>query len=154
MSYRALPQVTESAVELRHLLSTERDDARRLRLHLLLLIKEGRASSQAQAAEHLARHRNTISDWLGRYRSGGLEALLKAKTGGHPPGQTILPPAVFEALKARLDTDHGFSGYVDVQRWLARDYGLKLPYSSVHALVRYRLKAKLKAARPEHPKKA
>ena len=56
MSYRPLPDVAQSADELRQLLRQERDPTPKARLHLLLLIQDGQVTSQAEAAEHLARH--------------------------------------------------------------------------------------------------
>lgn len=54
MSYRPLPDMAESADELRQLLRQERDPTRKARP--LLLIQDGQVTSQAEAAEHLARH--------------------------------------------------------------------------------------------------
>lgn len=153
MSYRPLPEITESEQELDARLRAERDPNRKIRLHLLLLIQRGQVQSQAEAAAHLARHRNTISDWLCRYREGGLKALLTLGRRGKPPGQRTLAEPVLAALCERLDDERGFRGYDEVQQWLLQEYGLRVPYQSVYTLVRYRLGAKLKTPRPEHPKK-
>lgn len=154
MSYRKLPNIEEELLELKERLRQERDSALRPRLHLLVLIKSQEISSQTQAAEHLAVHRNTISDWLGRYRQGGLDRLLEHGQRGKPAGQKTVPEPVFESLKQRLNEPEGFAGYTDVQQWLLEEFGLKVPYPSVYGLVRYHLGAKLKVPRPEHPKKA
>jgi len=66
MSYRPLPPITEPEDELEEHLRQERDPERKVRLHLLWLIQHRAVQSQAEAAEHLARHRNTISTWLNR----------------------------------------------------------------------------------------
>ena len=132
MSYRPLPEVVESVDELSSLLRQERDATRKARLHLLLLIQTDRVTSQAGAAEHLALHRNTISDWLRRYREGGIEALLAVAPRGKEPGQRTLPAYAFEALEERLATRHGFAGYDDIQRWLFQEFGLEVPYKSVY----------------------
>lgn len=154
MSYRRLPEIQEDLPDLEARLRQERLPALRPRLHLLVLIKAGEITKQKQAVERLAVHRNTISDWLKSYREGGLEALLKLGKRGKPPGQRTLAEPVLEALQDRLDDPRGFSGYDHVQQWLFQEYGLKIPYKSVYNLVRYRLGAKLKTPRPEHPKKA
>ena len=154
MSYRSLPPITESADELRERLRATRDSQLRQRLQLLLLVKEGTVTTRQAAAERLMRHRNTISRWLHDYKHRGLGHLLTRKPIGKPPGQRTLPDPVFEALKTRLDTDEGFASYVEVQHWLQDEYGLQVPYKTVHQIVRYSLKAKLKRARPMHPKKA
>ena len=154
MSYRPLPAITESADELRQLIGQTRQSEARERLQMLLLIQTGELSTRRALAERLMRHRNTISRWLDTYQAGGIKHLLRRDLGGRPPGQRTLPEPVFEALKARLASDEGFASYVEVQRWLYEDFGLQVPYKTVHQIVRYSLKAKLKRPRPVHPKKA
>ena len=75
------------------------------------------------------------------------------KEPGAPAGQKTLPPAVFEQLKARLATPTGFASYLDVQRWLREEFALEVPYKTLHGIVHYQLKAKLKRPRPSHAKK-
>jgi transposase len=149
----SFPPVAEPEADLRQRLRRERNHAHKARLHLLLLIQTGEVATQGDAARRLAVHENTIRRWLHRYRDGGLEALLAIGTAGCPPGQRTLPEPVFEALKRRLDEPEGFASYVAIQDWLREEYGLEVPYTTVHGLVRYRLKAKLKRPRPRHDKK-
>jgi transposase len=110
-------------------------------------------TSRGQAAAHLALHRNTVAAWLRRYRDGGLEALLTSKEAGAPAGQKTFPPAVFEQRKTRLATPTGFASDLDVQRWLREEFALEVPYTTLHGIVHYQLKAKLKRPRPSHAKK-
>lgn len=154
MANASLPVITEPADELRASLRAERDSERKRRLHALVLIASREVTTRAQAADHLVVHRNTLSRWLGRYRDGGLEAMLAVAKTGPAPGQRTLPGPVMEALRQRLDDPQGFSGYHDVQRWLHEAYDLVVPYKTLYTIVRYRLGAKLKTPRPEHPKKA
>jgi transposase len=151
--YQPLPPITEDLETLEERLRRERDSKRKPRLHLLVLLKSGQVTSRSQAATHLALHRNTVATWLRYYRAGGLEALLTYKEAGAPAGQKTLPPAVFEQLKTRLATPMGFASYLDVQRWLRDEFGLEVPYTTLHGIVRYQLKAKLKRPRPSHAKK-
>ena len=52
-------------------------------------------------------------------------------------------------LQLRLnDPTQGFHRYGEIQQWLLQEYEAEIPYSTVHQVVRYRLKAKLKVARP------
>jgi len=135
-------------------LRAERDAERKRRLHALLLLASGQATTRSQVATHLAVHRNTIAQWFARYADGGLTALLAVRKRGPKPGQRTVPAPVLAALEARLSDTVGFSGYDEVQRWLHTEHGVAVPYKSVYTLVRYRLGAKLKVPRPEHPKKA
>ena len=151
--YQPLPSITEDLETLEERLHRERDPKRKHRLHLLVLLKSAQVTSRSQAAAHLALHRNTVAAWLRRYRSGGLEALLTYKEAGAPTGQKTLPPAVFAQLQARLATASGFASYVALQRWLRDEWGLEVPDTTLHGIVRYQLKAKLKRPRPRHAKK-
>jgi transposase len=151
--YQPLPPITEDLATLEERLRRERDPKRKPRLHLLVLLKSGQVTSRGQAAAHLALHRNTVAAWLHRYRDGGLEALLAYKEAGAPAGQKTLPPAVFEQLKGRLATPTGFASYGAVQQWLRVEFGLEVPYKTLHGIVHYQLKAKLKRPRPRHAKK-
>jgi hypothetical protein len=78
---------------------------------------------------------------------------LTYKEAGAPAGQKTLPPAVFEQLKTRLATSPGFASYLEVQRWLREECGVEVPSKTLHGIVRYQLKAKLKRPRPSHAKK-
>jgi transposase len=151
--YQPLPTITEDLDTLEDRLRRERDPKRKPRLHLLVLIKSGQVTSRGQAAAHLALHRKTVAGWLRRYRDGGLEALLTDKEAGAPAGQKTLPPAVCAPLKARLATSPGFASYLAVQRWLSDAFALEVPYKTLHGIVHYQLKAKLKRPRPSHAKK-
>lgn len=147
------PAISESQEELEALLRAERDAQVRRRLHLLVLIRSGAAKTGAAAARHLAVHRNSIRNWLLLYKAGGLEKLLHIGQGAPEAEQKSLPGPVFQALQARLGGDGFTGGYLQVQRWLQGSFDLEVPYSTVHKIVRYRLKAKLKRARPSHVKK-
>lgn len=153
MYRKEFPRIVESVEELRARLQQERDAMLRLRLHLLLLIASGQVQTRCQAAEHLAVHRNSISKWLARYETGGLAALLVTRRRSKPkPVQRTLSPPVLRTLKERLESG-GFSSYTEIQRWLHQEFELTVPYRTVYGLVRERLKAKLKRARPRHVKK-
>lgn len=150
--YKPLPAILEALDELEARMKRERDGQRRLRLHLLVLIRSGQIRERQEAATHLGVHRNTVGRWLQSYEAGGLEKLLELQKVGAKPEQKTLPPPVWAALQERLALE-GFEGYLEVQRWLAEEYALAVPYPTVHKLVRYRLGAKLKRARPRHVKK-
>lgn len=154
MPYAATPTIAEPVDDLRERLRAERDPERKRRLHALVLFVSGQATTRGQVADHLAVHRNTVTRWIDRYRQGGLDALLTPSKRGPAPGQRTVPEPVLDALKDRLGDAAGFGGYDEVQRWLRDEYALDVPYKSVYTLVRYRIGAKLKVPRPEHPKKA
>ncbi len=150
--YKPLPHIAEPLADLQAQLRRTRDPQRRQRLHLLVLLKRGEVPSRQEAAAHLAVHRNTIGRWLSAYESGGLAEVLTLDTPGAKSEQRTLSPAVLEALRERLARE-GFASYGEVLTWLAKEHGVVVPYPTLHKLVRYRLGAKLKRARPVHAKK-
>lgn len=89
---------------------------------------------------------STIYRWFKKYQKQGIEGLLAVKTSPGRP-QTIRGQALAD-LKKLLKTRTGFGSYGEIQSWLAEEYQLETAYSTVHATVRYRLQAKLKASRP------
>jgi putative transposase len=98
----------------------------------------------------VGRHRTTVSRWLSRYRTGGINSLLvKGKSTGRKS-------AIATELKAKilreLEEEEGFCSYREVQRWLKAVENVQMSYSGVHKLIRYRLGAKLKVPRPVHLK--
>lgn len=149
---RAVPEITESLETLELLLSRTKDAKRKRRVHLLVLLRSGQVRSREAAAQHLGVHRNSIGEWMSAYESGGLDALLEIGKPGAKPGQKVLAPAVLNALRERLAAE-GFDSYKQVGRWLASEFGLEIPYTTVYGLVRFHLTSKLKRARPQHVKK-
>jgi transposase len=57
------------------------------------------------------------------------------------------------ALREQLSKPQGFKSYGEIQQWLHEQYGIEIPYKTVHQTVHYKLKAKLKVARPTHIKR-
>jgi transposase len=151
--YQPLPCLTEDLASLQARLRSERDPHLRPRLHFLVLLKAGQATTRREAAAHLAVQRNTIALWLRTYRDGGLSALLTSKDPGAPAGQKSLPAAVVAPLQARLATSGGFASSSEIQQGLRDELGLELSYKTLHGIVRYQLKAKLQRPRPSHAKK-
>jgi transposase len=152
MSQRDFPPIAESAEALQDLLTHEHSAKRRTRLHLLFLIRSGQVKTREEAAGHLLVHRNSIKNWLDAYKAGGLEQMLRVGTTGPKPEQKSLSAPVYEALQEQIRED-GFTGFTGAREWLKQTFGVDLPYSTVHKLIRYRLGAKLKRARPRHQKK-
>lgn len=139
--------ITECPKTLKTLMSQQRDKRCFERVQALYLLK----SRQVETVQHLAavigRHRTTLQEWLRRYRTGGLPAMLELP---HPTGRpTIIPQWAVERLKAELQDPEGFSSYGEVRLWLEAGLGVQANYDVVHHLVHDKLKAKLKVARPK-----
>jgi transposase len=83
------------------------------------------------------------------YRTEGLAGLLQWNY--HGGRRSKISEAMVAALQLHLnDPTQGFHSYGEIQQWLLQKYEVEIPYSTVHHVVRYRIKAKLKVARPTH----
>ena len=73
---------------------------------------------------------------------------------GSSPGRTrVIPNWAVESLKKQLkEPEMGFVSYKQIQQWLNTVLGIEVQYATVHNLVRYQLKAKLKVQRPRNHK--
>ena len=148
---KTIPMIQEDVETLKRLLNQEREAGRQQRLHALYVLASGQARTRQQVATLLGVHRNTIGSWLGGYATGGLSALL---TIGQPPGaRPQLTAAQVEQVRVALARPEGFAAYGAVQAWIAQTFGVTMSYAAVPKLVRYRLGATLKVARPSHLKK-
>ena len=58
--------------------------------------------------------------------------------------QTSIPADVIEKFQEKLQNSAGFSSYGEIQLWLKTCFDIDVAYQTVHELVRYKLKAKLK----------
>lgn len=147
---KSVPAITESEAELKKLLRQEKG-VRYQRLQMLYLFVTEQARTRSQAARLLGLHRNTIRIWLESYASGGLAALLVVRKA---PGRVpTLSAEQVERLRSALAQPAGFGCYGEVRDWIEQELGVAMQYETVRKLVRYRLGAKLKRARPTHLKK-
>ncbi len=148
---KAIPIMHESAAELKQLLRRERHPIKQQRLHALYLLASGQAHHRTEVARLLGVDRNTVGRWLDQYEHGGLPALLNTYV---PAGKRKpLSPAQLAQLQQALAQPHGFASYDGVRQWIKDTCGVTLSYNATHKLVRYKLGAKLKVARPAHIKK-
>jgi transposase len=146
MSGRLKIEIQESAAELKALMERQQKASQRRKVQVLWWLKTGQSQTVNQLAEMGGQHRTTVSRWLSRYRQGGLEALMKIPARSGRP--RLMSEEVLADLKRELADPEGFSSYREVQQWLAAVHGQKVAYRTVHQWVRYRLKSKLKVARP------
>lgn len=121
------------------------------RLQVLYWLKQDNAPRISVIAKAVGKHRNTLQTWLSMYREGGVEGMLAIKKSSG--GVRKIPQWAEDALAKRLaDANQGFSSYGEVQQWLAQTLGIEAEYHAVYQMTHYRLKAKLKVARPQNSK--
>ena len=144
-------EINESAETLKTLLKNAKTPQEKERLQTLYWLKTKTITTVTQIARMLGRNRVTVQKWLHKYRTGGLDLFLEPKTNlGGRPGS--IPSSVIEKLKEELQKPEGFQSYGEIQHWLATCFDINVPYRTVHQLVRYKLKSKLKVPRPQHIK--
>jgi transposase len=143
--------ITETADELKQLMHTQQRAKLKERVQVLYLLKNGRAKTLQDLVDFLGRSKSTIESWLTLYRKKGLLGLLTWNYhGGQPPA---IPEPILTELREKLSQPQGFKSYGEIQQWLKAEYGLEIHYKTVHQTVHYKLKAKLKVARPTHLKR-
>lgn len=144
-------EVKESLDELSAQLRQAEIPTTKERLQLLYWLKPNNAPSISAIAKALGKHRNTLQSWLALYRAGGIAGMVEVKRS--PGGVRVIPQWAEDAVAKRLaDADSGFRSYGEVQQWLEETLDIAADYHTVYQMVRYRLKAKLKVARPQNHK--
>lgn len=143
-------EVKESLDEITAQLQQAKTPKDKERLQVLYWLKQDNPPSISAIAKASGKHRNTLQTWLMQYRTGGIEAMLDVKKS--PGGARVIPQWAEVALAKRLQEREGFQSYGAVQQWLAETLGVEAQYHAVYQMTRYRLKAKLKVARPQHCK--
>lgn len=143
-------KIRESVEELATQLQVEPNPDLKERLQVIYLMKLPKAMSISEIALVVRKHRGTLQRWLSVYQAEGLSGLMQVKQSSGRP--CVIPAWAVKRLQQRLMEPVGFKSYGAVPQWLEETLGVKAEYRTVHELVRYRLKAKLKAARPVHAK--
>jgi transposase len=144
-------QVQESLDNLAERLRQAETPTAKERLQVLYWLKQDNAPSISTLAQAIGKHRSTVQTWLSKYREGGIESMLEV--GQSPGGVRVIPQWAEVALAKRLEQeDKGFGSYGEVQQWLLETLGIEAQYHAVYQMTRYRLKAKLKVARPQNSK--
>jgi transposase len=144
-------EVKESLEELVQQLRQAETPREKERWQVLYWLKQEKAPTISAIAKAIGKHRNTVQAWLGKYRRGGVQAMLESKPS--PGGVRVIPLWAEAALAKRLQqANHGFTSYGAVQQWLAQKLGVKAEYHAVYQMTRYRLQSKLKVPRPQNHK--
>ncbi len=138
---------------LRRLVAAERHALQRDRYRAVLLVAEGGLEGD-EVARRLGRSPRFVDEWAGRYRRGGLDALVPRKPRGATPKLSAEQVA---GLKARLDAGPLPADGVctlrgrDVVRILEAEFGVRHTIGSVYSVLR-RIGYSCLAPRPRHEK--
>ncbi|VEP13851.1 transposase [Hyella patelloides LEGE 07179] len=98
----------------------------------------------------MGRSESTIHYWLQLYKTGGMAKLLEE------PPQTGRPKKLeietIASLQQEISEQEGFNSYKEIKLWLSICQNIEISYPTIHRIVRYELKGKLKIPRPIHEK--
>ena len=148
---KKVPEITESAEDLKGLLRQAKKKHEIQRLNALYLLKSKQAKNRIQVAEALGVDRTSVGSWLAAYEAGGLKQLLER---GYAPGRTpLLTVEQQEVLRKVLENPEGFQSYIQIQAYIAETFGVQMNYKAVYAMVHDKWGAKLKVSRKSHVKK-
>lgn len=122
------------------------------RLQVLYWLKQEKASSVCAIARAISKHRNKVQTRFSMYRNGGIEAMLEIKKS--PGGVRVIPLWTQEAKAQAVARPQPRvrAAMVKCSSTLAETLGIEAEYHAVYQMTRYRLKAKLKVARPQNTK--
>jgi transposase len=143
--------IKETEQELAELLRQEKQPNNKERLQVLYWLKQQQHPTVTEIARALGRNRCTVQKWLTVYRKKGVDGMLERKPIPNPHVR-VIPKWAETALAKRLQEPEGFKSYGAVKQWLAEKLGVEATYHAVYQMTRYRLKAKLKVARPQNSK--
>lgn len=138
---------------LRRHAAAERQALQRDRYRAVLLVAEEQLEG-GEVARRLGRSPRFVDEWAGRYRRGGLDALVPRKPPGAAPK---LSRDQAEKLKARLDAGPLPADGVcalrgkDVVRILEAEFGVRHTIGSVYSVL-HRIGYSCLAPRPRHEK--
>lgn len=151
MKSKSIPPIIEDLKELYNLFKNENDVINRDRLHLLYILKKGTTNNLSHIAEYLGRSRKTLYNWLSLYKSKGLSGYIEPRR--YDFHESKIRGIILDSLMEKLNDEKGFSSYGEIVNWLKSEHDLVMNYFAVYQFVRYKLKAKLKVARPVNIKK-
>lgn len=126
------------------------------RLKMLICMKEAgeKGISKKALVAYLGVSDQSIQTWRTSYKTGGLALLLSHKKKGACGKPSIFSVQEHERLEQKLkDPGNGLSGYVELQAWIAQEFGKEVKYNTVLKYARRHFGTRVKVARKSHVKK-
>ena len=118
-------------------------------LQMLIVFKQQGSISKYIVAEQIGSSQSSVGKWRSVYMSKGIEALLVETRGGYK--KAAIDPIANEALSKRLNNPkEGFRSFIEVQQWLADEFGIEMNYHAVNKYVKRKFGATLKVSRKSH----
>lgn len=118
-------------------------------LQLLVLVKQQGSISKYLLAAQLGSSPSSVGKWRTDYILNGIESLLKENRRGTK--KAAITPKAHQALSNRLNNPkQGFRSFIEVQQWLAAEFGIVMEYHAVNKYVKRKFGARLKVSRKSH----
>ncbi len=143
-------KISESVEELKVLMKKQKTGLGYAKVQALYLLKIKAVDTIRHLAVIIGRGESTVHRWLQTYKTGGLSSLLEEppKTGR----PKILDIEEVAKIQQELSDPEGFNSYQEVKLWLSICRNIEISYPTIHRIVRYELRGKLKVPRPIHEK--
>jgi transposase len=139
--------VKESIPQLRHL--QKQNPSKYKVVQMLILIKQQGSISKYLLAQQLGASHSSVGKWRTAYIAGGVTSLLKENRRGTK--RAAITPQAHKALWNRLNNpQEGFRSFIEVQQWLAAEFGIEMQYHAVNKYVKRKFGARLKVSRKSH----
>jgi transposase len=118
-------------------------------LSMLLLLKEQPQLTKLSLALQLGVSDKSIQVWRDNYINGGINLMLQDKRGGYK--KAAITAVANKKLASRLNNPkEGFRSFIEVQQWLATEFGIEMEYHAVNKYVKRKFGARLKVSRKSH----
>lgn len=138
----------DSVAQLRSAVLSSSDEAQKTRIRAIIRLRE--KATRTVVARDFVVDRDTVTNWIAAYNSGGIPALAMSK-GGRPEGNPTWDTAIFDALIKEIDKGGRYWSVPLMQEWITEKYEKEIPENTVWYHVTG-LDYTYKSARP-HPMK-
>lgn len=143
-------EIAESVETLKSLLKKQKTALNHAKVQSLYLLKIKVAETVRYLAVIMGRSESTIHYWLQLYKAGGMIKLLEEPPRTGRPKK--LEIETIAKIQKEISDLEGFNSYKEIKLWLSVCQNIEISYPTVHRIVRYELKGKLKVPRPIHEK--
>lgn len=150
MAYCKKIEIKESLSEIRNLMQSTCSMVS-MRLHILLICKqyEHTGISKLELQKLTGCSHATAHKWRNEYEKHGMGALLTHKLTNHR--KTSLSKTDMLTIEQKLsDANNPLTGYIELQHWIERELGKKLPYTTMYNYIRRHCSTKIKVVRRSH----
>jgi transposase len=147
MPKKIIVTVKETLKELKQLQKTIPQKTKMI--GMLLLLKKHPLSTKLNLSVQLGVSDKSIQVWRDNYLKGGIDLMLEDKRGGYK--KPAINAVANQKLANRLNNPkEGFRSFIEVQQWLATEFGIEMNYHAVNKYVKRKFGARLKVSRKSH----